>query len=89
MRNIPLTREQNKKLKKGFYVNQFANRRTRRAKPDKFTQLKKAVEKRKEAEEALAVSFEIGNTIEFRTYWKFRNRVNRLAQMCYPKRTTV
>jgi len=86
MRNTPLTRKQVEKLGKGFYANQFANRRTRRAKPDKFTELIKAVEKRKEAREAFE---ETRNTPEWKVYWFFRNRVNRLAQMCYPKRATV
>jgi hypothetical protein len=86
MRNIPLTRDEQKKLGKGFHINQFINRRTRRAKPDKFTQLKKAVEKRKEAKKAYE---ETRNTPEWKLYWFFRNRVNRLAQMCYPKRATI
>jgi hypothetical protein len=89
MRNTPLTREQNKKLKKGFYANQFANRRARRAKRDKFTELKKAVEKRKEAFEAMRSPKSFGLPTEFNIYWFFRNRVNRLAKMCYPKRATV
>lgn len=88
MRNIPLTREQQKKLKKGFYVNQFANRRTRRAKPDKFTQLKKAVEKRAEALKVWVES-PTANVVDHKNYWYWRNRVNRLAQMCYPKRATI
>jgi hypothetical protein len=81
MTNIPLTRDEQKKLGKGFHINQFVNRKTRRAKPDKFTQLKKAVEKRAEAKKDLPFS----NTL----YWLFRNRVNRLANKCYPKRATT
>jgi len=86
MRNTPLTRKQLEKLGKGFHANQFANRRTRRTRADKFAQLIKAVEKRAEAKKAFKKSRE---TPEWKVYWFFRSRVNRLAAKCYPKRATV
>lgn len=90
MKNNPISKKQMEGLSKGFYPTPFANRKMRRTPADKFTQLKKAVEKRKESEEALIESPEMGKKqIEFINYWYWRNRVNRLANKCYPQRATV
>ena len=87
--NKPIKRKEMEELKKGFYPTPFANRKMRRTRADKFTQLKKAVEKRKEAYEAMRSPKSFGLPTEFKVYWFFRNRVNRLAKMCYPKRATI
>lgn len=84
--NNPIKRKELEELKKGFYPTPFANRKMRRTPADKFTQLKKAVAKRNDARKAFE---ETQNTPEWKIYWFFRNRVNRLANKCYPQRATI
>lgn len=88
--NNPIKRKEMEKLKKGFYPTPFANRKMRRTPADKFTQLKKAVAKRKECLEVWMETPITGKKqVEFINYWYWRNRVNRLANKCYPQRATI
>lgn len=86
--NNPIKRKEMEKLKKGFYPTPFANRKMRRTPADKFTQLKKAVEKRKECL-AILVDSPTASIVDHINYWYWRNRVNRLANKCYPQRATI
>lgn len=86
--NNPIKRKEMEKLKKGFYPTSFANRKMRRTPADKFTQLKKAVEKRKECL-SIWVESPIASMVDHINYWYWRNRVNRLANKCYPQRATI